>query len=108
MIKPNPGNEMSESRELPIWKKVIFSLAAIVLFCGTLEVVLALCGVQPKLLDEDPFVGSETEAAGAAGKAGTFLRSRPFPSVYLRCNHTWIPELLREEKEYLSAVFLSR
>jgi len=54
---------LSESRELPIWKKVIFSLAAIVLFCGTLEVVLALCGVQPKLLDEDPFVGFSSNAS---------------------------------------------
>lgn len=52
-----PGKELSESRELPGWKKVIFSLAAIVLFCGLLEVVLALCGVQPRLVNEDPFVG---------------------------------------------------
>ena len=52
-----PGKELSGPRELPVWKKVIFSLAAIVLFCGLLEVVLALCGVQPRLLNEDPFVG---------------------------------------------------
>jgi hypothetical protein len=48
---------LSESRKLPVWKKVIFSITAIVLFFGILELVLALCGVQPKLLDQDPFVG---------------------------------------------------
>lgn len=53
---------MSESSELPIWKKVIFSIAAIVLFYGILEVVLALFGVQPKLSDEDPFVGFSSNA----------------------------------------------
>jgi len=56
MIKA-PGKELSESRELPIWKKFIFSIAAVVLFFGILEVVLVLFGVQPKLLHEDPFVG---------------------------------------------------
>jgi len=52
-----PGKELSESRELPIWKRVLFSIAAIILFCGILELLLALFGVQPSLLREDPFVG---------------------------------------------------
>ncbi|MEJ2247477.1 MAG: tetratricopeptide repeat protein [Acidobacteriota bacterium] len=50
-------NELLESRELSTWKKVIFSIAAIVLFFGILELVLALFGVQPKVQQEDPFVG---------------------------------------------------
>jgi tetratricopeptide (TPR) repeat protein len=52
-----PGKELSESRKLPIWKNLILSIAAIGLFFGVLEGVLALFGVQPKLLNEDPFVG---------------------------------------------------
>ena len=62
MIKPNPGKELSKSRELPVWKKLIFSIAAVILFCGILEVVLALFGVQPRLLHEDPFVGFSSNA----------------------------------------------
>jgi tetratricopeptide (TPR) repeat protein len=52
-----PAKGLSESRQLPFWKKVIVSIAAIVLFYGLLEGVLAVFGVQPKLLGEDPFVG---------------------------------------------------
>jgi len=52
-----PGKELSASRKLPIWKMGIFSITVMVLFFGLIEVVLALFGVQPKLLDEDPFVG---------------------------------------------------
>jgi len=50
-------NELLESRELSTWKKVVFSIAAIVLFFGILELVLALFGVQPKVQQDDPFVG---------------------------------------------------
>jgi len=50
-------NKPSAPRELPFWKGAILSLVAIGLFFGLLEGVLALVGVRPTLLHEDPFVG---------------------------------------------------
>jgi len=53
----DPVNKPSAPRELPFWKGAILSLVAIGLFFGFLEGVLALVGVRPTLLHEDPFVG---------------------------------------------------
>jgi tetratricopeptide (TPR) repeat protein len=51
------ANKPSAPREFPFWKGAILSLVAISLFFGFLEGVLALVGVRPTLLHEDPFVG---------------------------------------------------
>jgi tetratricopeptide (TPR) repeat protein len=53
----DPVNKPWAVRELPFWKGAILSLVAIILFFGFLEGVLALVGVRPTLLQEDPFVG---------------------------------------------------
>ncbi len=53
----DPVNRPSACRKLPFWKGAILSLIAIGLFFGFLEGVLALVGVRPTLLHEDPFVG---------------------------------------------------
>lgn len=44
-------------RALPLWKGIVLSAAAVGLFFGLLEALLALAGVQPTLRREDPFVG---------------------------------------------------
>jgi hypothetical protein len=53
----DPVNKPSAVRELPFWKGAILSLVAIGLFFGFLEGVLAIVGVRPMLMHEDPFVG---------------------------------------------------
>jgi tetratricopeptide (TPR) repeat protein len=53
----DPVNKPSVPRKLPFWQGALLSLAAIVLFFGSLEGVLAIIGVRPTLLDKDPFVG---------------------------------------------------
>jgi tetratricopeptide (TPR) repeat protein len=42
---------------LPVWKKLVFSAAVVVVFFGLTELALSLLGVRPLLYDEDPFVG---------------------------------------------------
>src|SRR5262245_13523321 len=44
-------------KSLPLWKKLPFALVAVGLCLGLLEGGLALLGVQPVLVAEDPFVG---------------------------------------------------
>ncbi len=48
------------SARLPWWKKTLFSLVVLVLFFVALEGILALVGVRPVTLEEDPFVGFST------------------------------------------------
>jgi len=55
-----PVDKPSALRDFPLWKGAFLSLAAIALFFGFLEGVLALVGVRPTLLDKDPFVGFAT------------------------------------------------
>ncbi|MEM7587172.1 MAG: tetratricopeptide repeat protein [Acidobacteriota bacterium] len=43
--------------ELPLWKKLLFSLLAVGLFFGGIEALLAAWGVEPVLYDDDPYVG---------------------------------------------------
>ena len=43
--------------ELPLGKKLLFSLLAVGLFFGGLELVLALFGFEPVLYEDDPYVG---------------------------------------------------
>ena len=57
VLGKDPVNKPSAVRELPFWKGAILSLVAIGLFFGFLEGILALVGVRPTLLHEDPFVG---------------------------------------------------
>jgi len=54
-----PRNERSSSgnRPLPRWKRLAYGLASIVLFLSSLEIVLALCGVEPLAATEDPYAG---------------------------------------------------
>ena len=44
-------------RFIPWWRKVIYAFIPLVLFWGMAEGLLALVGVRPENLDEDPFVG---------------------------------------------------
>jgi len=52
-----PVDKPSATRDFPLWKGALLSLVAIALFFGFLEGVLALVGVRPTLMQEDPFVG---------------------------------------------------
>ncbi len=47
---PNP-------RELSLGRKLLFSTVVLVAFFGAVELTLALAGVRPILVDEDPYVG---------------------------------------------------
>lgn len=44
-------------RRISIWKKLLFSLVALVLFFGSVELLLYSFGIEPISADEDPFVG---------------------------------------------------
>lgn len=46
-----------QRRDLPLWKRMMLSLTAVALFFGLLEGGLALFGVRPTAVDQDPFVG---------------------------------------------------
>ena len=50
----------NRTRALPIRKKLIFAIATTSLVFFALECLLALFGVQPTLVDRDPFVGFES------------------------------------------------
>jgi tetratricopeptide (TPR) repeat protein len=71
---PGPGKAQGPVK-LPAWKTVVFSVLPTVLLFILLETILMLVGVQPRLLEEDPFVGfvssvplfvEKTDAAGRA------------------------------------------
>lgn len=60
--KPNKppvhGGGPSEERRNPeLWKSLLTSVAALVLFFGLLEAFMAVLGVAPASVSEDPFVG---------------------------------------------------
>ena len=47
-------------RELSLGRKLLFSAIVLVAFFGALELVLAIAGVRPILVDEDPYVGFQS------------------------------------------------
>lgn len=47
----------SSASELPLGKKLLFSVLATALFFGAVELALGVLGVEPALYDEDPYVG---------------------------------------------------
>ena len=53
----NPDGDISPKRQLPLWKKALFSVVVVLLFFGLLEGVLAIFGVKPLLFEDDPYVG---------------------------------------------------
>ncbi len=48
---------LKSRQELPLWKKLLFSLLATGLFFGAVELLLAAAGVEPVLYEDDPYVG---------------------------------------------------
>ena len=50
----------AEPRELPVGVKLLFSAIVTVAFFGAVELALALAGVRPILVDEDPYVGFQS------------------------------------------------
>jgi len=64
--KPGSGPEAKSpnkaSRRTPLWQALLLPLLAILIFFALLEGGLALFGVQPGLLNEDPFVGFASNA----------------------------------------------
>ena len=55
--RPAPAKAPAAGAELPLWKKLLFSLLAVALFFGAIELVLMAAGVEPLAYDEDPYVG---------------------------------------------------
>ena len=64
----------SRPRELSLGRKLLFSAIVLVAFFGVLELILALAGVRPILVDEDPYVGfqSTLELFAADRAAGVY------------------------------------
>ena len=54
------GPEERAPTDLPLWKKILFSLLATALFFGAAELALALLGIERDLYDDDPYVGSSS------------------------------------------------
>ena len=50
-----PSTRTSKLRELAV--NLLVSIGALFLFFGSVELILALVGVQPTVVDEDPYVG---------------------------------------------------
>ncbi|MDH3327731.1 MAG: tetratricopeptide repeat protein [Desulfobulbaceae bacterium] len=72
-ISASGKNTPANRKKTELWKSLLTSLFAIVIFFGLLEGILALFGVTPVLQSEDPFVGfssniplfvEETDAQG--------------------------------------------
>jgi tetratricopeptide (TPR) repeat protein len=55
MMSGMPPSRVPES--IPTTKKVVFAVFAVVVFFAFVELVLALVGVRPVLVEEDPYVG---------------------------------------------------
>jgi tetratricopeptide (TPR) repeat protein len=61
--------------DLPLWKKILFSLVMVTFLLAVLEGTLAIVGLRPAVTENDPFVGFAStiplfvEAAGADGAA---------------------------------------
>ena len=55
--KPEQPAETAAADALPTHRKVLFSALAVVLFFGLVELALALFGVRPVTVTEDPYVG---------------------------------------------------
>ncbi len=55
--RQNKNRPRAIAVRLPIWKKVVFSGVMLVTFLGLLELLLAVCGVEPILYEKDPYVG---------------------------------------------------
>ena len=51
------GDRAATAAELPLWKKLFFSLLATGLFFAAVELLLATAGVEPVLYQDDPYVG---------------------------------------------------
>lgn len=47
----------ARARSLPRWKKALYGLLATILFFGLLEIMLAVCGVEPRTTTDDPYAG---------------------------------------------------
>ncbi|HZR45958.1 MAG TPA: SGNH/GDSL hydrolase family protein, partial [Candidatus Manganitrophaceae bacterium] len=87
MTEENPKERANEAeasppkppaRPYPFWKGILFTTLLVTLFFGALELVLALAGVRPVLVTEDPFVGF-------AGNSPLFVEERrPDGSVLLK------------------------
>ncbi len=71
-------NTPGPARELSLGRKLLFSAVVLVAFFGALELALALAGVRPILVDEDPYVGfqSTLKLFEADREAGVY-RTRP-------------------------------
>jgi tetratricopeptide (TPR) repeat protein len=60
-VPERPGPEAAPAevprRRLPAGKRALFAVVAVILFFGLTELVLAVAGVRPVLVHEDPYVG---------------------------------------------------
>ncbi|MCP4662577.1 MAG: tetratricopeptide repeat protein [bacterium] len=54
---PKPSPSPGKRPRLPLGKRLIFHAVTIVLFFGLIELMLALAGLKPIVVDEDPYVG---------------------------------------------------
>lgn len=55
--RPAEAKGGPRKRPRPFWKSVLFTIIIVIAFFGALELALALIGVDPVLVTEDPFVG---------------------------------------------------
>jgi len=91
--KKQPAREEASADEapqvrLPLWKKLAFSLLALVVFFGLIESVLFLVRVKPLSYEEDPYVGfssriplyeEEGEKLTTARNKLSFFNRQSFP-----------------------------
>ena len=71
MTEEDTTQDRSAPRTFPFWKGIALTVAAVGIFFGLLEAVLALFGLQPVLRSEDPFVGFATNIPLFVQKADT-------------------------------------
>jgi tetratricopeptide (TPR) repeat protein len=55
--EPEAVPSSAVARPRPLWKSILFTVILVAAFFGALELALALVGVRPVLVTEDPFIG---------------------------------------------------
>ncbi len=73
---PEPPPSPGKRPRPPLGKRLLFHALTIVLFFGLIELVLALAGIRPIVVDEDPYVGFSSrlrlyEPTGSGGQLRT-------------------------------------
>jgi len=84
--RDNASHAAGGARQIAWWKKLLYSLTAVVLFFVVVEGLLTVCGVRPLTESHDPFVGFDSTLplfrAQTKAKGSVVLETSPNKRAY--------------------------